>query len=188
MKGATTLPCVITTSAPMSAITRMIGSSQYFLRTRRKAQSSRRKDMAWLSELVLERIGGRPGGIAVNPVASRLRIAPQPQRILAEEPHRDSGRHDDPIEEDRERDGARDAVQQLAEPQPQPVERRERSRDHDRGAEEDERRDQRPETHGRTAPQRQQRHDREEGRENEAECAIGGAVAVVARHGRQNWK
>src|SRR6202023_3304763 len=86
MNGATAELWANSISPPKSAMTRKTGNSQNFLRTRRKAQNSRRKPSIRSSELVPECFGCGAGRFAHDPVALR-RWLEFPPRILASEPH-----------------------------------------------------------------------------------------------------
>src|SRR6266852_7312087 len=125
MNGATAEPLVRTINPPKTAMTMNTGRSQNFLRTRRKAQNSRRKLTIDASELVLECFGCRAGRLADDPIAVRRGLECSPHRVLAGEPHQKSDRGDADIEQDPEEERADDQVQQQAEFCPEAVERRE---------------------------------------------------------------
>src|SRR5574342_15672 len=108
MNGATAEPWLSTISAPSSAITSRIGSSQNFLRALRKAQSSLRNDMGKCLKLVGQGLGRRARRVALDPVALRLGIALEPQRVLARQAHGDAERRDHPVVENADHDRAHD--------------------------------------------------------------------------------
>src|SRR6516164_4752729 len=113
MNGATAEIWLNTTRPPSSSITSMMGSSQYFLRTLRKAHSSIRTDIgAPRSEHVLQALRLRTGRRAMDPVARRLRIPLEAQQVLAREAQQQRGRGDDDEEQDAHDDGVHDPVQQ----------------------------------------------------------------------------
>src|SRR5258708_38219824 len=96
-------PFVSTIRPPKITIMIKIGSSQNFLRSRMKAQSSTRmepidrsfRDQNWSrSELVLHGLRRRSRRRAVDPVALGLGIEPQTQEILARGAHDEADRHD----------------------------------------------------------------------------------------------
>src|SRR3954447_4554393 len=117
MKGATAEPCARITSPPKISSISRIGVSQYFLRTRRNAQSSARIDMTRLapvtfygrmslsenryplfrdmrcdSELLLHRLGRGRRSVAHDPVAVEVLAALERQQVLATQPHQPAGR------------------------------------------------------------------------------------------------
>src|ERR1044071_225754 len=96
MNGAIAEPLVSTIRPPKITIMIMIGSSQNFLRSRMKAQSSTRIDPISLSrsELVFDRLRRRPRRRALDPVTLGATVDPQAQEILAEGPHDQADRHD----------------------------------------------------------------------------------------------
>src|SRR3954447_11657206 len=122
MKGATAEPLVSSSSPPKTTIISMIGSSQYFLRARRKSQNSARKTITRsrraLSELLAHRVGRRPGRLAQNPVARSVAIDAKPQRILAAPAHNDSDRRHRDEEQEPEDHRRHDAVEQQPEAEP----------------------------------------------------------------------
>ena len=69
-------------------------------------------------ELIVERVGSRPGRIALDPVAVGGGIETQAQGILAEEPHQQAGGGDDEEKKDAERKRADNVVQQHPEFRP----------------------------------------------------------------------
>ena len=81
MNGATAELWANSISPPKSAMTRKTGNSQNFLRTRRKAQNSRRKPSIRSSELVPECFGCGAGRFAHDPVALRRWLEFPPHRI-----------------------------------------------------------------------------------------------------------
>src|SRR5580704_5004985 len=87
MKGATALPCASNSSAPITSITTSMGSSQNFLRVRKKLQNSFKKYFISLSflELVCHGFRRRPRRTALNPIAASPRISLQTQWIFAAE-------------------------------------------------------------------------------------------------------
>src|SRR6516162_9920902 len=129
MNGAITDPCDSTTKPPKTAIMTMIGNSQNFLRTRMKAQSSSTKDMGRpQSILVLHRFGRRSGWLTDDPIARRLWITLQPERVFTKSAHHQPDRHHGRKEQKRHHDRIDHLVKHKAEPQPEPVERRESRR------------------------------------------------------------
>src|SRR6266851_4931424 len=173
MNGATAEPLVRTINPPKTAMTMNTGRSQNFLRTRRKAQNSRRKLTIDASELVLECFGSRAGRLANDPIAVRRRIECSPHRVLAGEPHEEADRGNADIEQDPEEDRADDEMQQQAEFRPEPVERRENAR---RGVAEqcEQAREWQPVVPARTALiEAQGAEQRKKSGKSEAEAALG---------------
>src|SRR5262245_35330044 len=127
MNGATAVPFVSTMSPPKIAMTRNTGSSQYFLRSRKNAANSRRKDIIPRSELVHEAIGGRAWRLSRYPVAFTLWLEAKPQRIFSAEPHEPADRRDAAIVDDSQHEGAYDREEDEAKLGPQPVERSEQA-------------------------------------------------------------
>src|SRR5580704_18756298 len=121
MKGAITEPLVITTSPPNTTIMIRTGSSQYFLRTRMNRQSSATKSILCPSKLVSHGLGRWPGRLPHDPVAVRVRLPLQPQRVLSEHPHDEAGRQNRAVEQQRHHDRADHAVEKQSEPQPYQV-------------------------------------------------------------------
>src|SRR5262245_33978403 len=122
MKGATAEPCASTISTPSSAIMTKIGHSQYFLRTRMKAQSSLIISItAVFLELVRHRSGRRPRRLARQPVRGAAALEPAAHRVLAGKTHERAERRNDPVEQDAERDRAHHAAEKKAELQPPAV-------------------------------------------------------------------
>src|SRR5262245_54106505 len=89
MKGAIAEPLVRTMRPPKIAIMTKMGTSQYFFRTRRNNENSRRKD-SMCSNLVLHGFGRRPG--AHDPIACGLGVAAQSQRVFAQGAHQQRDR------------------------------------------------------------------------------------------------
>src|SRR5690349_290303 len=156
MKGAIAVPLTRTMSPPKIASMTTIGSSQYFFRVRMNSQNSRMKSSI-TSELLPHRVRGGPGGIAFEPVTSRVGIAPESEQILAGQPEEDAdGGHD--AEEDRAHDDrSHDAVQQEPQRGPRTVEGDEDAGMHERGG--DQQRSERSDVH----PRRPPAHERPEG-------------------------
>src|SRR6516165_2416687 len=98
MKGATAEPFVRTISPPKMVMTMKTGSSQNFLRTRRKAQNSRRKLIIGTSELVLECFRRRTRRRADDPIALRRRLEFAPHRVLTGQPHQEAHGNDAEVE------------------------------------------------------------------------------------------
>src|ERR1041385_505052 len=98
MNGAMTLPWVSTIRLPKISITIRIGISQYFLRTRRNIQNSRRNDSMRTSKLLLHRLRRRPRRLAHDPVTARLCVAIEPQRVLPGHAHQEADRRDGDVE------------------------------------------------------------------------------------------
>ena len=91
MKGATTDPWVNTISAPISTIVMINGANQYFLRTRRKSQTSLVKSRKASIELKLRCRSKDPSEInarcmALFPVSGQL-LAASTQRVIARQAH-----------------------------------------------------------------------------------------------------
>src|SRR3972149_2269701 len=94
MKGATALPLARAMRAPNTASMRMMGRSQYFLRTRMKLHSSTMKSIMASSELPGHRVRRRAWRMAFDPVAEGIAVEAKPQRIPAEQaPHEADGSH-----------------------------------------------------------------------------------------------
>src|SRR6185437_16174769 len=113
MNGAIAEPLVSTIRPPKTTIMIRIGSSQNFLRSRMKAQSS--TIMAPMdedpfeigyarSELVAHRLRRRARRRAVDPVGRGPAVELQPQEILAEGPHHEADRRDGQEEQHAEHD------------------------------------------------------------------------------------
>src|ERR1041384_3307593 len=94
MNGATALPFVKTIRPPKIPIITRIGKSQNFLRALIKAQSSRASPSIFGSELVFHCIRRDTGRVALHPVARRVTVDPQIEKILAERPHNQTHRND----------------------------------------------------------------------------------------------
>src|SRR5687767_8516460 len=97
MNGAMADPLVSTMSAPKATRATMTGSSQNFLRCRRKPHRSRRNSTpfsVWLVEIV-----GREHVMALvhHRRAGGLEGA-QPQRVMAQQPAHDAHGRDDQVE------------------------------------------------------------------------------------------
>src|SRR5450759_2407054 len=92
MNGAIAEPLVSTTSPPNTTIMIRIGSSQNFFRTRINRQSSATKSILCPLELVFHRLGRWPGRRSHDPVALRVRLPLEPQQILAQRAHDETGR------------------------------------------------------------------------------------------------
>src|SRR6516165_1112294 len=103
MKGATAEPLVSTMSPPKMTIMMKIGANQYFFRTRRNDQNSRRKDSIG-SILILHRFRRRPRWRSVDPVAHRIGVTTQSQRVFAEYAHQQRNRRHGQIEQKSDRD------------------------------------------------------------------------------------
>ena len=86
MKGAITEPCAATSNAPRITITRIIGASQSFLRTRRKTHSSLIKSI-WSLELIVERVAGGSRGDPIDPLADGASLV-QTQHVAFENPRK----------------------------------------------------------------------------------------------------
>src|SRR5262245_60591977 len=118
MNGATALPLVRTMSPPRSAIMMRMGTSQYFFRTRMKAQSSATKAVMARSELPRHGVGRGPRRAPLDPVGRCAGLAPEPQRVLAETTHEHAHRRHRPVEEERHHHRADAAVEQETESEP----------------------------------------------------------------------
>src|SRR5262245_62102886 len=149
MKGATALPCVRMISPPNSASITRIGTSQYFFRTRTKAQSSETNDIMTTeprgsdpgasvgsheanggscvargpSERPGQGVGGRAGRPPLDPVALARPVQPQAEQVLARESHEEPDRRDHPVEHQAHDHRAHDPVEQETESQPETVQR-----------------------------------------------------------------
>src|SRR5262245_6504804 len=99
MNGAIAEPLVSTTRPPKTTIMIRIGSSQNFLRTRMKRQSSPTNSIIFSLELVLHCIRRGPGRRAHDPVARSIRLAPEPQQILAHGAQHEAGRKHRAVEQ-----------------------------------------------------------------------------------------
>src|ERR1035437_3974076 len=122
MNGASADPCAKTNSAPTSTSTIMIGSSQNFLRTLMKAQSSAAIPclaMLRSSELSFHVAAHTRGGChPETPVSLRMH-----QRTPAEQPHHETDRRDDDEEHDPHEDRRRHLRDQASEPHPRSLHR-----------------------------------------------------------------
>src|SRR5258708_9961554 len=98
MNGANTVPLVSTTRPPNTTIMTRTGSSQNFLRTRMKRQSSARKSIQRPSKLIAHALRRRTGWIADDPVAVPFRLALEPQEFLAGYAHNQAGWPDRQVE------------------------------------------------------------------------------------------
>src|SRR5262245_36252696 len=88
MNGAITDPWVAISSAPNNAMVIIIGASQNFLRTRKKAQNSPIKlPIGFLSELLPHALGPARRRLAIYPICGRSPIRLQAQWSLAHHPH-----------------------------------------------------------------------------------------------------
>src|SRR5437899_11982393 len=94
MKGAIAEPLVSTSRPPKISIMIRIGSSQYFLRARRKAQNSFRNEVIdrSFSELLCHGFRRWTGRLAQHPVALGGGILAPAHRILAGRTHQKSDR------------------------------------------------------------------------------------------------
>src|SRR5205823_5148471 len=140
MNGAIAEPLVSTIRPPKITIMIRIGSSQNFLRSLMKAQSSTMmeamKSVPLRSELVTHRLRRRPGRRALDPVALGLPVQPQAQEILAEQAHHNADRRNGHEEQQAEDQWIHDLVEQQAKLQPQLVERRQQAGEDKRHREE----------------------------------------------------
>src|SRR5437870_810327 len=123
MKGATALPCAMISKLPNIASNTMIGSSQYFLRSRMKCHNSTRKESIALPlELVSHGFWCRSGREALDPIASRIGVSTQAEQVLAvkaeEQPHGGHGG----IKQQARHDRGHDPLEQTAHFEPQPIE------------------------------------------------------------------
>src|SRR5690606_1317743 len=121
-KGATAEPLVSTISPPNSAMTRRIGSSQNFLRTRMNCQSSPTNVIGTSSELLFQAVGGRTGRLACDPVADGARVSARRNGRAAERAHEQTRWRDHAIEDDRQHDRADEAKQQQPKRHPGTIE------------------------------------------------------------------
>src|SRR5438309_178962 len=98
MNGATAEPLVRMIKPPNTTIITRMGSSQNFLRTRMKRQSSARKSIQRPSKLIAHALGRRTGRIANDPIAVPLRLALEPQEFLAGYAHNQASWPDRQVE------------------------------------------------------------------------------------------
>ena len=111
MNGAIAEPCARTSSPPSSSITMMMGSSQNFLRARRKRHSSLQKGHG--RDSVRTGSAARPARarrLALDPVGPGFRLESALHRVPARQAHHHADRRDDDEEHDAEHDRADDAV------------------------------------------------------------------------------
>src|ERR1700730_14806395 len=99
MTGAPADPCAATNKAPNSAMVIIIGASQYFLRTRRKAQNSTMKLPIKASSELLSHGGRSALRLPLYPVAGGTGIGCQPQWALPQQAHHERHRRYDKKEE-----------------------------------------------------------------------------------------
>src|SRR5471030_1604512 len=118
MKGAITEPLVSTTSPPKTTIMVRIGNSQNFFLTRINRQSSATKSIFVLLELIAHRLGRWTRGLSHDPVAVRVRLPFEPQRVLPHHAHDQSGRQNRAEEQQRHDDRVDYPVKQQSELQP----------------------------------------------------------------------
>src|ERR1700755_774496 len=123
MKGATAEPLVRITRPPNTTIITRIGSSQNFLRTRMKRQSSASKSIQFPSKLIAHALRRRPPRIAHDPVTIAIRLAPEPQEFRAGYAQNQADWPDRQVENQPHDDRVDDVVQQQAEPEPDDIER-----------------------------------------------------------------
>src|SRR5262245_64916056 len=97
MKGATAEPLVSTIRPPNITIMTKMGISQYFLRTRRNNENSRRNDSI-CSKLVLHGFW-RPERRSLDPIARGVRVAAQSQRVLGQHSHQKRDRRHRGVEQ-----------------------------------------------------------------------------------------
>src|SRR6266446_9363321 len=114
MNGAIAEPLVSTIRPPKITIMIRIGSSQNFLRSLIKAQSSTMMEpiesVPLRSELVTHRLRRRSGRSALDPVALGVPVQPQSQETLAEQAHHDADRRDGHEEQQAEDQRVHDLV------------------------------------------------------------------------------
>src|SRR3990172_9077785 len=147
MKGATALPLARTMRAPNTASMRMMGRSQYFLRTRMKLHSSAMKSIMTSSELPGHRVGRRARRMPLDPVGDGIAVKPKPQRILAEQAaHEADGGHSG-IEHQAHDHRADAGMEEQPEPEPEPAKGRKHPGEGQSGHEEGGRDDQSPVAH-----------------------------------------
>src|SRR5436190_7691919 len=124
MNGATAEPWVSTSSPPNATIMMRIGSSQNFLRARMKRQSSARKSIAFPLELILHGFGGGPRWAPVDPVAVRVGLPLEPQRVLSQDPPDEADGQHRAEEHQSHHDRIHYPMQQKCKLEPKPIERR----------------------------------------------------------------
>src|SRR5206468_1319219 len=90
--GAKADPVVTTTRPPNTSDIKMIGSSQYFFRTRRNCQSSCKKAIIGSSELTLHRTLLRTAVVPYGPVARSACLASQAQHVSSRQSKHKAGR------------------------------------------------------------------------------------------------
>src|SRR3954452_20614713 len=119
MNGATTEPLASTSRPPNSAIMTRTGTSQNFLRTRRKPHSSATNSIGAVppkrSVLVHHGLGRRPRRLARDPIAGGLRLSAVAHRVVLPGPHEVADRHEHRRVEQEEHDRAHDLEQGEAE-------------------------------------------------------------------------
>jgi hypothetical protein len=112
----------------------MIGSSQYFLRARIKAQSSFRNDIKL--KLICHALRRRTGRLALDPVCFGGCHPAQRQELLANQPEQQSGWCQNQKKHHPKYNWTNHTVQQPAEPEPNAIERRHQRRTKQTGGQE----------------------------------------------------
>src|SRR3990170_650592 len=172
MKGATALPLARTMRAPNTASMRMMGRSQYFLRTRMKLHSSAMKSIMTSSELPGHRVGRRARRMPLDPVGDGIAVKPKPKRILAEQAaHEADGGHSG-IEHQAHDHRADAGMEDQPEPEPEPVKGRQHPGKGQSGQEEGGRDDQSPAAHRSAPHQGPEANECEEDRKGNAEGPV----------------
>src|SRR5215472_685707 len=125
MNGATAELLASTRRTATSSVITKIGTSQYFLRTRRNWKNSRKKESTEYprSELPHHRIGGRAGRVAAQPIGIGVGLRPQSQEIFSKKPQQQTGGSKCQEENQRHGDRTYDVVQQNRQLAPKHVER-----------------------------------------------------------------
>src|SRR5262245_16268682 len=171
MKGATAEPLVSTISPPKMTIMTKIGASQYFFRTRRNEQNSRRKDSIG-SILIPHRFRRRPRRRSVDPVARRIGVTTQSERVFAMHAHQQRNRRHCQVEQKSDHDRTDNPVEENTELYPGFIEGSERRRPHYRQSSENRCQDERPPAHGLGTDQRPEGDDHKKYRDHQPETAV----------------
>ena len=105
--------------------------------------------------------GAGPGGLPFDPVAVRVGLPFEPQRVLAQRPHDEAGRQHGAEEHQGHHDRIHHLVQQQPELEPKPIERLECGRIEQRRRKEKDRNSAGPAPRMAVVPPVEQRHHRE---------------------------
>src|ERR1041385_3932827 len=123
MNGATAEPLVSTTRPPNRTIIKKIGSSQYFLRTSTKRQSTARKSIVRPLELILHRLGSGTRRLPDDPIAVAFGLTFQAEQVPAHRPHHKPRRQHRDKEQQPHTKGSDIVVEHQADLEPDPMER-----------------------------------------------------------------